>query len=920
MDILKQLIAKTNTDTSSEWLPLWMHACDTAGIMDMISRCWLPDSVRSTLENSLPSNSLNRISRFVGYIHDIGKATAVFQAKIGNQLPYVAKQIYDLGVNIPPYDKFTVASQSPHALAGEAILLSRGCPLGIASVVGSHHGKPRTSTSAEEFIEIQFKSCGRNYFGDNGRKDPARLSLKKSWESVWDKLINDALDYSGYRAIQELPDIDIPTQVLISGMLIMADWIASNTTYFPLIAVDETKEMDCYPSRVETAWEEINLPEGWSPQSYFMNDDQFKDTFAFYPNQIQKTILREIESCSEPGIFILEAPMGTGKTEAAIAAAEVLASRNGADGVFFGLPTQATANGIFPRLEKWAEKQSEYELHAIRLAHGMAELNTYYQSLFHGRSNCSDEEESLLIVHQWFEGRKQALLANFVIGTVDQFLMSALKQKHVMLRHLGLAGKIIIIDECHAYDAYMNEYLDRALNWMGTYKVPVIILSATLPPNRRTSLIESYLHNTENYPPKNTDWKTSSAYPLLTWTDGVEVHQSEIETHDIKSKNIFISTLSDEMVEISIKDALADGGCAGIIVNTVKRAQIIAQSLKEALPGSEVLLIHSHFIHPDRAQKEKLLLERIGKGSTPEIRNGLIVVGTQVLEQSLDIDFDFMITDLCPMDLLLQRIGRLHRHNDRPRPARLTRPQCCVLGASGDLDKGSEYIYKSWLLLKTRELLPEKITIPDDITPLVHQAYKDPDTKELEDKAKQDAWNKQTTFVSEKQRKASGFLLAAPFTSSRYQTLNSLAGLLENDVTDHTKDSEAAVRDGSNPLTVLVLMHHANDTISFLPWQNNGKTIERDRVPSADVAKQILLQQIHLPSFLSKRTTILELETESKRLVPEWQYSGWLKDELFLFLDENQRAEINAETNTYILAYDQSKGLIYDKKESSESC
>lgn len=120
----------------------------------------------------------------------------------------------------------------------------------------------------------------------------------------------------------------------------------------------------------------------------------------------------------------------------------------GNGGVFFGLPTQATADGIFPRLERWAEGQSEQEQHAIRLVHGMAEFNGDYQKLLLG-DTCIMEDESGLMVHNWFEGRKQSLLPEFVVGTVDQLLMAALKQNHVMLRHLGLAGKVVIVDECH---------------------------------------------------------------------------------------------------------------------------------------------------------------------------------------------------------------------------------------------------------------------------------------------------------------------------------------------------------------------------------------------------------------------------------------------------------------------------------------
>ena len=198
------------------------------------------------------------------------------------------------------------------------------------------------------------------------------------------------------------------------------------------------------------------------------------------PNSLQSEILDITGDADKPGIYILEAPMGIGKTEAALSAAEILAAKYGSGGVFFGMPTQATSNGIFVRLEDWAKKNADEEktLHSIRLAHAAAELNDDYHDLVSGDSVMYDEDGSGLVVHSGLSGRKQALLSDFVIGTVDQMLLAALKQKHVMLRHLGLAGKVVIVDECQAYDAYMNCYLDRVMTWLGVYKVPVIILSS----------------------------------------------------------------------------------------------------------------------------------------------------------------------------------------------------------------------------------------------------------------------------------------------------------------------------------------------------------------------------------------------------------------------------------------------------------
>ncbi len=246
------------------------------------------------------------------------------------------------------------------------------------------------------------------------------------------------------------------------------------------------------------------------------------------------------------------------------------------------------------------------------------------------------------MVHQWFRGNKQGLLADFVIGTVDQLLMAALQKKHVMLRHLGLAGKVVVIDECHAYDAYMNCYLDRALTWLGRYKVPVILLSATLPAKRRVELVRAYL-NGRTAP--DGPWQTCRGYPLLTWTDGKRVEQTTIPL-EAEPRRVETFPLTEEQLTDTLRSALREGGCAGVIVNTVKKAQAIAARLRAELPEYEVVVFHAQFLMPDRAAKEEALMKRIGKHSTPEQRDKLIVVGTQVLEQSLDIDLDFLVTEL----------------------------------------------------------------------------------------------------------------------------------------------------------------------------------------------------------------------------------------------------------------------------------
>lgn len=722
---LAAAVAKSDRENGNDWLPFWMHSFDTAGIMEKLAQKRLPESISDYLCAECGGREkLFSTLKFCALVHDIGKLTIVFQSRIYDAVDF--SPFADC-VELPKSSSLGNASDTPHALASEAILLKLGCREGVASIAGAHHGRPSALADVCDQISGACTAV-ENFYGKRGK-------YRQLFESLWKEWIDFSLECAGFSELSDLPDMAVPAQVVISGMLITADWIASNTTYFPLISADEQGQFSDYPERTEAAWNKIHFTDIWNSTARFgLDDEAFKERFGFLPNPTQADIISTATDAESSGIYIIEAPMGLGKTEAALALSEILAARAGAGGMFFGMPTQATSNGIFPRLEKWAGGLAEDEqtLLAIKLAHGNAALNEDYRELFTGHSNLNIESDSGLIVHDWFSGRKQTLLSDFVIGTVDQLLMAALKQKHVMLKHFGLSGKVVVVDECHAYDAYMSQYLDMAIKWLGIYKVPVIILSATLPEKRRAELIEAYTdsekhrakHTGAHVDKKNADeaWKHSLAYPLLTYTENNAVKQKAL-AFDGENKEVSVRRIIRDEVAATAGYAVERGGCVGVIVNTVRKAQEIAAELQSAFPKAEVIIMHAQFIMTDRAKREEQILKRVGKHSTPESRRGLIIVGTQVLEQSLDLDFDLMITELCPMDLLLQRTGRLHRHN-RVRPQGLETACCFVLDETDDsFDSGSAAIYGEWLLMRTRALLPNKLTIPSDIPLLVQQTY-----------------------------------------------------------------------------------------------------------------------------------------------------------------------------------------------------
>lgn len=878
---MKLIIAKSSKSPceSRKWLPLWVHAVDTAGVMNDLL---LPRYAALDEICGISSNELKKTAILLAYLHDIGKITPIFQAKILQSLPERRSIFEHNGVKIA--DHFLHNDQSLHAKCGEAILLNHGFPKGFSSIIGAHHGMP--SEGAKRHVEDQPK----HFYGDP--EDP------DFWNRLYREWENFALKRVGFSSVSEIPILNQRTQVLLSGLLVMSDWLASDPTKFNLIEEEMILSENEYPkNRLDNALEKIALPDIWESFQMRITDEYFTELFSFSMNEIQKAVIKAAEGCKSPGLFILEAPMGIGKTEAALAAAEILAQKCEKTGVFFGLPTQATANGIFERVIDWAELHSKEDYHSIVLAHGNAEFQSNFMNIQKSIPQVDEDGGSGIVAHSFFCGRKQSLLADFVVGTVDRLLMCALKKKHAMLLHLGISQKVVIIDECHSYDAYMNKYLDRALTWLHRYNVPVILLSATLPADRREALIKAYLHDEPDEPkPPET------AYPRLTYTDGDRVSSVSLPL-EIPNKAVQIIRADDDRAFGEIERAVKAGACVGVICNTVSRAQYFAE-LSQKIEKANVILYHAQFIIPDRLKKEDELKKAVGKNSTVSERSGTVVIGTQVLEQSLDIDFDLLITDLCPMDLLLQRIGRLHRHKRSDRPREFENAACIVLGVNEPIS-ASEKIYTKWLLIRTKTLLPDEINVPEDIDRLVCEAYKEIEPSGEEE---QSAFEDYKFLLREKAQKAEGYLMPRPRDSRRGSVL---CDWLKNSISDQENKALAAVRDGVSSIEVIVLVKNSDNSLSLLPWQSDGSKYSPAACPPEDDCVLIARQKLRLPTAFSWNAdkTIDELEEMDKHLTG-FQNSHWLKGELVLLLDETLSAELRG----FKITYSRDGGLHYEKE------
>ncbi|HSY14372.1 MAG TPA: CRISPR-associated helicase Cas3', partial [Jatrophihabitantaceae bacterium] len=612
--------AKSNRETGG-WMPLWQHLDDSAAVAGQLWDEWLPAQVRHVISAALPDGQRDGrlLLRWLAGVHDVGKVSPVFAV----QVPRAADAMRQQGLAMP--QSFVERTLLRHELAGHLILSRwlkqnyewdsmRSGPFAI--VVGGHHGLPPDANQL-----------------NTARKHPEMLGTGL-WTDVQDEYLSRAevrLDVAARLPYWRGSQLAPTAQVLLTAAVIVSDWIASAEEFFPYD--------DCCTDqfRLERALAALALPRQWSARD---NDvlGGFSRRFGLpdsaVPRPLQVAAVEIAHAADEPGLLIIEAPMGEGKTEAALLGAEVYAARTGAGGCFVALPTQATSNAMFNRVTSWLEHLGTIypdETKSVTLAHGKAVLNEDYQGLVRAGRAASVSVDSAdgstagdLIAHHWLSGRKKSGLASFVVGTIDQLLFAALKSRHLVLRHLAMASKIVVIDEAHAYDVYMSQYLDRVLEWLGAYRVPVIVLSATLPADRRREMVTAYDQGrhagevTERRsvrsgpaPRRHPELDGDIGYPVLVASTGTDAALIRTIPASPRSAQVQLVPIDDELSTLvaELSAALVDGGCAVVIRNTVARVQDTARHLRAALADTEVIVTHARFVATDRAANDLRLLE-----------------------------------------------------------------------------------------------------------------------------------------------------------------------------------------------------------------------------------------------------------------------------------------------------------------------
>jgi CRISPR-associated endonuclease/helicase Cas3 len=448
---------------------------------------------------------------------------------------------------------------------------------------------------------------------------------------------------------------------LVAGLVVVCDWIGSNVDWFPY---DRSRPLladywSVARERAARAVEEAGLlPVGSQPLRSF---SEVFPTIA-NPSPLQRYVDLDADVSPGPQLFVLEDVTGSGKTEAALQLAHRMMVAEAADGIFFALPTMATSNQMYERLAASAARlfPEEASLSTI-LAHSGTRLRRYI------RSTPTDAPETAEVhCAAWIaDNRKKAFLATLGAGTVDQALLAVMASRHSVLRLAGLQRKVLIIDEVHSYDPYMNRLIETLLEFHAALGGSAIVLSATLAESAARRLIGAF-HRGCSPDLSTFEIGDSTAFPLATYYANGKAARVQIDAASRSQRSVSVEWLheSQEVLDLVLREARA-GKCVCWIRNSVDDALEAYDALAASGLPREPLLFHARFIAEDRDRIERQVLKLFGKESGPEERRGTVLVATQVVEQSLDLDFDVLITDLAPIDLLIQRAGRLQRHQRR---------------------------------------------------------------------------------------------------------------------------------------------------------------------------------------------------------------------------------------------------------------
>lgn len=771
---LDRCLAKTRFDSNGQTLPgrtVFSH-CQIVGVTarELLKR--LPVWMQDTL---FPQGS-----DLLAATHDVGKISPTFQEKLHRVITGVPHSLPELAGVEPTLER----QWGGHA--GLSQMTARELHLGqfIPEIVGQHHGyaPPASMHLADDLV------CGG---------------------AAWQERRTELVQALRQALAPQYPVVSTPLQArLLAGLTTVADWIGSGSLF-------DEPEADWLP-RIAEALDKA----GFCCPS-IRPDLGFADIFdGKQPRESQQRFFEEVR---QPGLYILEAPMGLGKTEAALYAAYQLLSSGKACGLYFALPTQLTSEKIHDRTTSFLERILEpASLHQQPLLlHG----NAWLKALELGKEGAPGGS--------WFSAGKRGILAPFAVGTIDQALMAVMNVKHGFVRTFGLAGKVVILDEVHSYDGYTGTIVEELVSVLLQLQCTVLVLSATLTRQRRAALTGQPA--------------IAEAYPLIS----VLPRQGVLQEHPAAAMADVTVQLNltgeEQAVEAALQRA-EEGQQVLWIENTVAEAQALFSLLAARSASLEIEcgLLHSRFTKQDRQKNEDQWVQYFGQdGHGARHQGGRILVGTQVLEQSLDIDADFLVSRFAPTDMLLQRLGRLWRHAATPRPATARREAWLLapiwekaLTSQGQAFDKSAKVYSPYVLCRSLEVWQglDAIALPGQIRPLIEQTYCP--------REESDEWLAMLDRLEQERDKLRRLALLG--VSSGMPTLpehKASTRYAEQDNIDVLLVRKFCV--GQSPAGAEVQLF--DGTTIFLPKQGRGLTTQQRR----ELSVQLMLQTVRVAEYLA---------------------------------------------------------------------
>ena len=744
-----------DTEGQCSYKPVLHHLMDVAAVALQWQQLNPTRLEREAALLKASPECLVKTTAFLAGVHDLGKFSRSFQAKVPELWP---EQSLGQRREVPdrPHWRNTAILLRAEPIAQEFASLFPSIPYDIAPIIAAiagHHGRP-----PEGQDEV------------NAAPSKARRDQQLGEECV------DAAHTAFCilrNLIEPLPLSSLEKQKQaaqwswrLSGLVTLADWVGSDSDYFSFESIDT--RLEDYWDWTLTQAEKALVSKGLLAQSPESRPSyaSFAPRAAARPRPMQK-LAEEAPLKDGAQLFILEDTTGAGKTEAAIMLAARMMAAGKGEGLYFALPTMATANAMYERLAR--TYQTLFETSAtdglsLVLAHGRSNLSEAFRAIVNSTdmANGGEDETASAFCTKWIaDNRKKAFYAGVGAGTIDQAFLSVLPKKHLTLRQYGLAGRILIVDEAHCFDAYMGEELSALLELHSQNGGSTIVLSATLSLDQRRNMAEAFAKGLGLRDPEElSDQLCSEAYPLLTSVvlDGTQ--ESEPGFDSALCRSVTVERLSDRTTaETRALSAAKKGAAVLVICNAVDEAIAVHESLANQVDNLDrVHLFHARFAQGDRQDIEEDVLRRFGRDANAMDRAGHILVATQVVEQSLDLDFDLVISDLAPVDLIIQRAGRMWRHLDKrpPESRPVESPHTLIVSPDPDqvedqnwlepvLSKAAFVYQHAGVMWRSAKALfnAECIDTPGSFRPLIERVYANEDVplaleeKQIEDEGKE---------------------------------------------------------------------------------------------------------------------------------------------------------------------------------------